>query len=127
MGPQKTTFKIPCEDGEEDKSDGNEGVPAPLGASQGTGGPTLAQSNQPEPSVLAIMQQFTQIRDNIKADPSSEASRTPAFKTPSVKAADCFDGTQPFKVRSFIQSFQLIFHNDKADFSEYKKKVLYAT
>ncbi|MBW0550257.1 hypothetical protein O181_089972 [Austropuccinia psidii MF-1] len=32
---------------EEEESDGTEGVPAPVGASQGTGGPTIAQSNQP--------------------------------------------------------------------------------
>ncbi|MBW0591086.1 hypothetical protein O181_130801 [Austropuccinia psidii MF-1] len=32
---------------EEEESDGTEGVPAPVEASQGTGGPTLAQSNQP--------------------------------------------------------------------------------
>ncbi|MBW0491725.1 hypothetical protein O181_031440, partial [Austropuccinia psidii MF-1] len=59
----RTTFKDPSEDGEEEEenSDGTEGVPAPVGASQGTGGPTLAQSNQPvshqsEPSLLAIIQ-----------------------------------------------------------------------
>ncbi|MBW0569610.1 hypothetical protein O181_109325 [Austropuccinia psidii MF-1] len=45
---------------EEEENDGTEGVPAPLEAPQGTGGPTLAQSNQPvshqsEPSSLAIM------------------------------------------------------------------------
>ncbi|MBW0510590.1 hypothetical protein O181_050305 [Austropuccinia psidii MF-1] len=44
-----------------------------------------------------------------------------------MKAPECFDGTQPFKVRSFIQSFQLIFHNDTEDFSQDRKKVLYAT
>ncbi|MBW0591940.1 hypothetical protein O181_131655 [Austropuccinia psidii MF-1] len=65
-------IKGPGEDGEEEEensveeeeSDGTEGVPAPVGASQGTEGPTLAQSNQPvfhqsQPSLLAIMQQMT--------------------------------------------------------------------
>ncbi|MBW0564440.1 hypothetical protein O181_104155 [Austropuccinia psidii MF-1] len=124
----------PGEDGEEEEenSDGTEGVPAPVEASQGTGGPTLAQSNQPvshqsEPSLLAIMQQMTHIMANLQAASSSEASRPPAFKTPSMKAPECFDGTQPFKVRSFIQSFQLIFHNDMANFAQDRKKVLYAT
>ncbi|MBW0492656.1 hypothetical protein O181_032371 [Austropuccinia psidii MF-1] len=112
---------------EEEESDGTEGVPAPVEASQGTGGPTLAQSNQPEPSLLAIMQQMTQIMANLQEASSSEASRPPAFKTPSMKAPECFDGTQPFKVRSFIQSCQLIFHNDPANFSQDRKKVLYAT
>ncbi|MBW0555931.1 hypothetical protein O181_095646 [Austropuccinia psidii MF-1] len=130
----------PCEDGEEEEensveeeeSDGTEGVPAPVEAPQGTGGPTLAQSNQPvshhsEPYLLAIMQQMTQIMANLQEASSSEASRPPAFKTPSMKAPECFDGTQPFKVRSFIQSCQLIFHNDLANFSQDRKKVLYAT
>ncbi|MBW0505230.1 hypothetical protein O181_044945 [Austropuccinia psidii MF-1] len=58
---------------------------------------------------------------------SSESSRPPAFKTPSMKAPECFDGTQPFKVRSFIQSCQLIFHNDLENFSQDEKKVLYST
>ncbi|MBW0460427.1 hypothetical protein O181_000142 [Austropuccinia psidii MF-1] len=44
-----------------------------------------------------------------------------------MKAPGCFDGTQPFKVRRFIHSFQLIFHNDKENFSEDSKKVHYAT
>ncbi|MBW0548936.1 hypothetical protein O181_088651 [Austropuccinia psidii MF-1] len=117
---------------EEEESDGTEGVPAPVGASQSTGGPTLAQSDQPvshqsEPSLLAIMQQMTQIMANLQAASSSGSSRPPAFKTPSMKAPECFDGTQPFKVRSFLQSFQLIFHNDLANFSQDRKKVLYST
>ncbi|MBW0560841.1 hypothetical protein O181_100556 [Austropuccinia psidii MF-1] len=64
---------------------------------------------------------------NFQAASSSEASRPPAFKNPSMKAPGCFDGTQPFKVRSFVQYFQLIFHNDPANFSQDRKKVLYAT
>ncbi|MBW0483457.1 hypothetical protein O181_023172 [Austropuccinia psidii MF-1] len=44
-----------------------------------------------------------------------------------MKAPKCFDGTQPFKVRSFIQSCQLIFHNDPANFSQDRKKFLYST
>ncbi|MBW0497387.1 hypothetical protein O181_037102 [Austropuccinia psidii MF-1] len=65
---------------EEEESDGTEGVPAPMGASQGTGGQTLAQSNQPvshqsEPSLLAITQQMTQIMGNLQAASSSDSSR----------------------------------------------------
>ncbi|MBW0548752.1 hypothetical protein O181_088467 [Austropuccinia psidii MF-1] len=62
-----------------------------------------------------------------QAASSSEASRPSAFKNLSMQEPDCFDGTQPFKSRSFIQSFQLIFHNDKEDFSEDRKKVLSST
>ncbi|MBW0581014.1 hypothetical protein O181_120729 [Austropuccinia psidii MF-1] len=124
-GLARTTFKGSGEDGEdveensaeEEESDGNEGVPSPVGASQGTGRPTLSQYNQPfshqsEPSLLAIIQKITQIMPNLQ-----EASRPPTFKTPSMKAPECFDWTQTFKVRSFIQSFQLIFHNDLANLS----------
>ncbi|MBW0564108.1 hypothetical protein O181_103823 [Austropuccinia psidii MF-1] len=128
-GLSRTTFKSLGEDGEEEEensveeeaSDGTEDAPAPGGTSQGTGGTTLAHSNQPashqhEPSLLAIMQQMTQFMANLQAASSSEASRPPAFKTSSMKAPECFDRTQPFKVRSFIQSCQLIFHNDLANF-----------
>ncbi|MBW0578584.1 hypothetical protein O181_118299 [Austropuccinia psidii MF-1] len=79
-------YQGPGEDGEEEEensveeeeSDGTEGVPAPVVASQGTEGPTLAQSNQPvshqyEPSLLAIMQQMTRIMVNLQAASSSEA------------------------------------------------------
>ncbi|MBW0477967.1 hypothetical protein O181_017682 [Austropuccinia psidii MF-1] len=58
-GTSRTVFKGPGEDGEEEEEnfveeeecDDTEGVPAPSEASQGTGGPTLAQSNQPVSSV----------------------------------------------------------------------------
>ncbi|MBW0582222.1 hypothetical protein O181_121937 [Austropuccinia psidii MF-1] len=134
-GTSRTIFRGSGEDGEEEEkksvgeeeSDGTEGVPAPVGASQVTERPTLAQSNQPvshqsEPSLLAIMQKMTQSMANLQAASSSEASILPAFRTPSMKAPECFDGTQPFKVRSFIQSCQLIFHNYPANFSQDRKK-----
>ncbi|MBW0534817.1 hypothetical protein O181_074532 [Austropuccinia psidii MF-1] len=86
-GLSRTTLKAPGENGEEEEensveeeeSDRTEGVPAPVGASQGTGGPTLAQSNQPvshqsEPSLLSIMQQMTQIMSNLQAASVSDSS-----------------------------------------------------
>ncbi|MBW0463153.1 hypothetical protein O181_002868 [Austropuccinia psidii MF-1] len=73
------------------------------------------------------MQQMTQIMANFQAASVSESSRPPAFKTPSMKAPESFDGTQTFKARSFIQSSQLIFHNEPANFSQDRKKVLYTT
>ncbi|MBW0487004.1 hypothetical protein O181_026719 [Austropuccinia psidii MF-1] len=51
------------------------------------------------------MQQMTQIMANTQAASVCESSRPPAFKTLSMKAPECFDGTWPFKVRSFIQSY----------------------
>ncbi|MBW0591718.1 hypothetical protein O181_131433 [Austropuccinia psidii MF-1] len=117
---------------EEEESDGTEGAPAPVGVPQGTGEPNLAQSDQPashqsEPSLLAIMQQMTQIMANLQAGLVSDSSRPPDCKTPSMKEPECFDGTQPFKVRSFIQCFKLIFCNYLANFSQDRKKVLYVT
>ncbi|MBW0489657.1 hypothetical protein O181_029372 [Austropuccinia psidii MF-1] len=139
-GLSRTTSKVPGEDGEgeeessveEEESDGIEGVPAPVWESQGTGGPILAQSNQPVShqsitSLLAIMHQIIHIMANPQSASSYESSRSPAFKTPSIKAPECFDGTQPFKGRRFIWSGQLIFHNDLANLSQERKKVLYAT
>ncbi|MBW0480918.1 hypothetical protein O181_020633 [Austropuccinia psidii MF-1] len=73
------------------------------------------------------MQQMNKIMANLQPSSSSEASRAPAFKNPSMKEPECFDVTQPFKFRSFIQSYQLIFHNDQANFSQDRKKVLYST
>ncbi|MBW0579957.1 hypothetical protein O181_119672, partial [Austropuccinia psidii MF-1] len=89
-------------------------------------------SNQPvyhqsEPSLFAIMKQMTYIMANLQAASSSEESRPPAFKTSSMKAQKFFDGTQPFKVKSFIQYCQLIFHNDPENLSEERKKAFYAT
>ncbi|MBW0512136.1 hypothetical protein O181_051851 [Austropuccinia psidii MF-1] len=121
--PQLRAQLGPGEDGEEEEENaveeegsyGTEGVPAPVGPSQGIGGPTLSQS---EPSLLAIRQQMTQIMANLQASSSSESSRPPAFKTLSIKAPECFDGTQPFKAKRFIQSCQLRFHNYLENFSQ---------
>ncbi|MBW0557447.1 hypothetical protein O181_097162 [Austropuccinia psidii MF-1] len=87
-GTSRTTFIGPGEDGEEEEensveeeeSDGAEGVPAPVQASQSLGAPTVAQSDQPishqsEPSLLGIMQQMTQIMANLQAASSSGSSR----------------------------------------------------
>ncbi|MBW0579956.1 hypothetical protein O181_119671 [Austropuccinia psidii MF-1] len=97
-GLSRTSLKVQGEDDDDDEensveeegSDGTEGVPAPVGASQSTGGPALAQpvSHQSEPSLLAIMQQMTQIMANLQAASSSESSSPPAFKTPSMKAPE---------------------------------------
>ncbi|MBW0482834.1 hypothetical protein O181_022549 [Austropuccinia psidii MF-1] len=136
-GILRATFKGPGEEEEENSveeeaSDGTECVPAPVGESQGTGGPTLAQSNQPvfhQPasSLLAIMQKMTHIMVNVKAASCFEASIPPNVKTPSMNAPEFFHGTQTFKVKSFIYSCQHIFQNDQKIISEEMKKVLYST
>ncbi|MBW0522198.1 hypothetical protein O181_061913 [Austropuccinia psidii MF-1] len=75
----KTTFKGLGKDGEKEEensvegeeSEDTEAVPAPVGASEGIGGPTIAKSNQPVshqsvPSLLVIMQHITKIMANLK-------------------------------------------------------------
>ncbi|MBW0580723.1 hypothetical protein O181_120438, partial [Austropuccinia psidii MF-1] len=99
-GMPRTTFRGPGEEEEENSVEEEESAPAPLGESEGTRGPTLAQSYQPvshqtEPSLLAIMQQMTQTMANLQAAASSEVSRPPAFKTPSMKAPECLMGLNP--------------------------------
>ncbi|MBW0487479.1 hypothetical protein O181_027194 [Austropuccinia psidii MF-1] len=44
-----------------------------------------------------------------------------------MKAPDLFDGTQAPKLRGFIESCQLMFHNDPANLFSDRKKVLYST
>ncbi|MBW0522763.1 hypothetical protein O181_062478 [Austropuccinia psidii MF-1] len=57
----------------------------------------------------------------------TDNSKAPAFKTQSMKATDSFDSTQAHKLRVFIQSCQLIFHNYPENFFSDRKKVLYST
>ncbi|MBW0476375.1 hypothetical protein O181_016090 [Austropuccinia psidii MF-1] len=121
--PRAPLDGTPAEEG----SDGTEAAPDPLGTSQGTEGSTLAQLNKYDPSLLAIMQKMPQIMANLQEASSSEALRPPTLNNPSLKAPECVYGTQPFGVRSLIQSCQLIFHNHLANFSQERKKVLYST
>ncbi|MBW0493607.1 hypothetical protein O181_033322 [Austropuccinia psidii MF-1] len=77
LGLSRTNFKGPGEDGEEEEensvekeeSDGTEGVPSPVGESQGIGGRPLAKS---ELSLLAIIQNMTQIMANLQGALFSE-------------------------------------------------------
>ncbi|MBW0502395.1 hypothetical protein O181_042110 [Austropuccinia psidii MF-1] len=75
-----------------------------------------------------MMEQMTQFMGQLTQAVSPRYnSKSPAFKTPSIKAHDSFDCTQALNLRVFIQSCQLIFHNNPATFFSYKKKVLYST
>ncbi|MBW0467661.1 hypothetical protein O181_007376 [Austropuccinia psidii MF-1] len=77
---------------------------------------------------LKIMEQMATIMGKLSQEAASRDNfKAPAFKTPSMKAPDPFDGTQAHKLRGFIQSFQLIFHNDQEKFFSDRKKVLYST
>ncbi|MBW0483009.1 hypothetical protein O181_022724 [Austropuccinia psidii MF-1] len=76
----KTSIQGLVKDGEEDEdnsveeeqSDGNRAATASVGASEMTGGPTLAQSNQlfshySYPSLLAIIKPITKIMAKLQA------------------------------------------------------------
>ncbi|MBW0504223.1 hypothetical protein O181_043938 [Austropuccinia psidii MF-1] len=72
------------------------------GESQGTGGPTLAQFNQPvshqsEPYLLAIMQKMTQIMANLQAASSSEASRNQPSRLHLLRHQNALMGLNPSK------------------------------
>ncbi|MBW0574393.1 hypothetical protein O181_114108 [Austropuccinia psidii MF-1] len=96
-------------------------------------GSNLALFSQPlvsqtEPSLLNMMQQMAQFMEHLtQAVAPRDNSKAPSFKTPSMKAPDSFDGTQAHKLRVFIQSCQLIFHNDPANFFSDRKKDFYLT
>ncbi|MBW0484230.1 hypothetical protein O181_023945 [Austropuccinia psidii MF-1] len=78
----------------------------------------LAHFNKPlfsqdEPNFLKMMDQITQFMGKLtQAVAPRDNSKAPAFKTP-----DPFYSTQAHKLRGFIQSCQLIFHNDQDIFS----------
>ncbi|MBW0535117.1 hypothetical protein O181_074832 [Austropuccinia psidii MF-1] len=62
-----------------------------------------------------------------QAASSTDTSRAPAFKDPSMKEPDSFDCTEAYKLRGFIQYFHLIFHYDPENFFSDRKKVFYST
>ncbi|MBW0492062.1 hypothetical protein O181_031777 [Austropuccinia psidii MF-1] len=96
-------------------------------------GPNLSPTNQPlvsqsDPSLLKIIEQMATIMGHLSQTAAPrDNSKAPAFKTPSMKAPDSFDGTQAYKLREFIQSCQLIFQNDPANFFSDRKKFWYST
>ncbi|MBW0566504.1 hypothetical protein O181_106219 [Austropuccinia psidii MF-1] len=77
-----------------------------------------ALENAPE-QMATIMAQLSQ------AAAPRDDSKSPAFKTPAMKAPDSSDGTQAHKLRGFIQSCQLILHTDTPNFFSDRKEVLY--
>ncbi|MBW0471522.1 hypothetical protein O181_011237 [Austropuccinia psidii MF-1] len=132
--PSRRGFGLEVEEGEESVGEeGSEetGVDAALaGAPEDSEAANLAHSNQPfisqaEPNFLKIMEQMTQFMGKLtQAVNPRDNSKAPAFKTPLMKARYTFDGIQAHKLRGFIQSFQLIFHNDPENFFPDRKKFL---
>ncbi|MBW0481253.1 hypothetical protein O181_020968 [Austropuccinia psidii MF-1] len=96
-------------------------------------GSNIAPNNQPlvsqsDPSLLKIMEKMATIMGQLSQEAAPrDISKAPAFKTPSMKAPDPSDYTQAHKLGGFIQSCQLIFRNDPANFFSGRKKVLYST
>ncbi|MBW0533915.1 hypothetical protein O181_073630 [Austropuccinia psidii MF-1] len=119
------------EEGEE--SEETEVAIALEGVPEASESANLSHSNQPlvsqaEPNFLKMMEQMTQFMGQLtQAVAPTGNSKAPAFKTTSMNTPDFFDGTQAHKARGFIQSFQLIFHNDPENFFCDRKKVLYST
>ncbi|MBW0590036.1 hypothetical protein O181_129751, partial [Austropuccinia psidii MF-1] len=120
-----------AEDG--DASEETEVETALEGVPEASEAANSAHSNEPlfsqaEPNFLKIMEQMTQFMGQLtQAVTPRENSKAPAFKTPSMKEPDYFDGTQAHKLRGLLQSCQSISHNDPANFFSDWKKDLYST
>ncbi|MBW0500382.1 hypothetical protein O181_040097 [Austropuccinia psidii MF-1] len=74
------------------------------------------------------MEQMTQFIGQLtQAVAPRDNLRPSAFKTPSMKAPDSFDGTQAHKLRGFIKSCQLILNNYPENLLSEMKKFVYST
>ncbi|MBW0471528.1 hypothetical protein O181_011243 [Austropuccinia psidii MF-1] len=130
QGPGRRLGEYEDEEGESEETK----VAAALaGSPTASEAPNLAPSHQPLVSqtgqnCLKMMEQMTQFMGQLTGEFSPrDTSRASQFKTPSMKAPDSFDGTKAYKLRGFIQYFQLLFHNDPENFFSERKKVLYST
>ncbi|MBW0497549.1 hypothetical protein O181_037264 [Austropuccinia psidii MF-1] len=110
------------EDSVKEEDSGKTEVPEALeSAPEVPQGSNIAHTNQPlvsqsDPSLLKIMEQIATIMGQLShKEAPRDYSKAPAFKTSSMKAPDPFGGTQSHRLRGFIQSCQLIFHNDPAN------------
>ncbi|MBW0585796.1 hypothetical protein O181_125511, partial [Austropuccinia psidii MF-1] len=118
---------------EEEEYEETEVVTALEGVPEASEAANLAHYNQPlvsqaEPNFLKMMEQITQFMGQLtQAVAPRDNSKAPAFKAPSMKAPDSFDGTQAHKLRGFIQSCQLIFHNNPENSFSDRNKALYST
>ncbi|MBW0471764.1 hypothetical protein O181_011479 [Austropuccinia psidii MF-1] len=119
-----------AEDKEGEESEETEVVAALAGAPEASEAANIDHSDQPlvsqdEPNFLKMMEKTAQLMGKLTQEVSPrDSSKAPAFKNPSMKAPYSFDGTQGHKLRGFIQSCQLIFHNDPANFFSDRKKVV---
>ncbi|MBW0528979.1 hypothetical protein O181_068694 [Austropuccinia psidii MF-1] len=118
---------------EEEESEETEVATALAGVPEASEAANIAHSNQPlvsqaGPNFLKMMEQMAQFMGQLtQAVAPRDNCKAPEFKTPSMKAPDSFDGTQAHELRGFIQSCQLIFHNDPENFFPDRKKILCLT
>ncbi|MBW0498171.1 hypothetical protein O181_037886 [Austropuccinia psidii MF-1] len=126
-GPRSRLGEAEDEEGEE--SEETEVVGAP----EASEAANIAHFNQPlvsqaQPNLVKMMEKMTQFMGKLTQEVAPrDNSMSPACKTQSMKAPDSFYGTQAHKLGGFIQSCQLIFHNDPANFFSERKKSLYST
>ncbi|MBW0561481.1 hypothetical protein O181_101196 [Austropuccinia psidii MF-1] len=132
-GARARLGEVEDEEGEGSGEEEDSGETEVADASEVPQGSNLALSSQhlvsqTEPSLLKMMEKMTQFMGQLtQAVTPRDNSNAPAFKTPSMKEPDSFDGTQAHKLGGFIQSYQLIFHNDTENFFSDRKKVRYST
>ncbi|MBW0569094.1 hypothetical protein O181_108809 [Austropuccinia psidii MF-1] len=130
QGPRSRSGEAEDKEGEE--SEETEVAAALAGAPEASEAPNLAHSNQPLVSqsehFLKMMEKITQFMGQLtQAVSPRDTSKASTFKTPSTNAPDFFYGTKAYKLRGFIQSFQLIFRNYPANFFSDRKKALHST
>ena len=110
----------PSPEGNPSQTSNATAVPSP---SPHTNLPSTTQVPSTDPALLAILQQMTTAMTHL----SKPADHGPSanFKSPSINAPDKFDGTNPTKLRPFLQVFELIFANDERVFANERKKVIF--
>ncbi|MBW0593909.1 hypothetical protein O181_133624 [Austropuccinia psidii MF-1] len=134
-GPRSRLGDAEDEEGEkalEEEDSEEAGVATALaGAPEASKASNLAHSNktlvsQDEHVLLKMMKKLTKLIGKLTQEVAPrDNSKSPAFRNPSIKAPDSFDGTQAHKLRGFIKFCQLIFHNDpKHSFCD-RKNTLY--
>ncbi|MBW0515945.1 hypothetical protein O181_055660 [Austropuccinia psidii MF-1] len=113
--------------GETEVADALENAPeVPQGSNIAPNNQSLV--SQSDPSLLKIMEKMATIMGHLsQAAAPGDNFKAPEFKTPSMKAPDPIEGTTAHRLRGFIQTGQLIFHNDPENLFSDRKKVLYST
>ncbi|MBW0545907.1 hypothetical protein O181_085622 [Austropuccinia psidii MF-1] len=130
-GARAIIGEVEDEEGEESVEEEDAGETEVADAAEVPQGSNIAPTNQPlvsqsDPSLLKIMEKIATIMGKLSQGAAPrDISNAAAFKNPSMKEPDLFDGTQVHNLRGFIQYCQLIFHNAPVNFFSERKKFLY--